>query len=259
MTAPSLHRYGFLALLVTLTACQSLPSATTDEDTELPGDRPGDLYVNLGLAYMREGRYKIALRKLQRGLDKDPDNPNLYSALGLLYQKLGEDQKAAASYARAVDLAPRDSYIRNARGSFLCQKGQYAAADAEFRKALANPLYSTPWIALTNAGICARQAGRFDEAETYLRRALGRNPAFPLALEAMARVRYLQGAYEDARRYLQRLRKLRPLGPEALWLEIQTAYRLGDLQTLYQTRLELERRYPDAPEVQRARELTRRR
>ncbi len=250
---------GGLLVLLGLAACQTLPNSPEAEEIEMPGDRPGDIYVALGEAYMREGRYKVALRKLLRGLRVDPDNPKIHRGLALLYQTLGENAKAEAEFAEAVRLAPRDPYTRNARGNFFYQQGQYDKADAEFRKALEDPLYATPWVALTNAGICAQQAGRPERAEAYLRRALEKNPGFPLALWGMARVSFAQGRYLDARHYLARLRQVSAPTPETLWLEIQTAHHLGDLRTLYQTRLELERRYPDAPEVQMARELTRKR
>lgn len=36
-------------------------------------DRPGDIYAQMGQGYLKEGQPGVALRKLRRGLEVDPE------------------------------------------------------------------------------------------------------------------------------------------------------------------------------------------
>ena len=65
---------------------------------------------------------------------------------------------------------------------------KYDEADAQFRRALNNPLYNTPWLASHNAGSCIERSGDSDRAEHDYRGALQLNPRFAPSLLGMARI-----------------------------------------------------------------------
>lgn len=176
-----------------------------------------DVYVKMGVEYMRFGKYSIALQKLNMGLAIDPNNAQLHNIMGIVYQQLGENGPAREHFKKAVSLAEEDPYIHNAYGGFLCQNGDYDAAVQEFMKAIQNPLNPAPWIAYTNAGICASDLDKFDVAEEYLRRALQMNPIFASALKTMMVVKYKTGNAFRARAYLQRYEQVADHDAETLY------------------------------------------
>ncbi len=211
--------------------------------------KAAELHTQLGIAYMQEGDLKRALDRLQRAVAADPGYARAHTALGILYERLGEHAKAERHHRRAVRLDPKDSYAHNAYGSFLCARGRFAEADGEFRAAAANPLYETPWVALTNAGLCALRAGGRARGERYLREALERNPRFAPALIAMAELSYDAGRYLQARAYLQRYQAVAAHTPRSLWLGVRVERRLGDRDAEASYALLLKRKFPDAQET----------
>ena len=170
----------------------------TDEMGELGAEAgdpsAADVYVKLAVAYMQQGQMEQALKKAKRGLRLDPNSSGANNVIALLYERLGDNELAERLYKRAVRLDPRDPYIRNAYGSFLCARERYEEADQEYVQALRNPLYKTPEVALTNAGICAGRNSKMEQAESYFRRALQANPRFPIASYEML----LRGKFPDS-------------------------------------------------------------
>lgn len=217
-------------------------------------ESPAEIYVKLGIAYMREGQYAVALRKLKQGLEADPKSAEAHNVIALLYERLGELHLAQEHYARAVQLEPENPFVRNAWGSFLCQQKKYAEAEEQFKRAVQNPLYPTPWVATTNAGLCARRAGDSAKAEQYFRQALSVNARFPVALHQMAELSYEQDNYLSSRAYLQRYLAVADHTARTLWLAVRIEDRLGDQNAVASHKMLLRAKFPDAPEVQLLRE-----
>ncbi|MCU7914627.1 MAG: type IV pilus biogenesis/stability protein PilW [Candidatus Thiodiazotropha sp. (ex Gloverina cf. vestifex)] len=243
---------GLLLLTLFLTGCATTggqPDATGNLGLE-KRDSPGKIYVEMGIAYMRDGQDAVALQKLRRGLEVDEQNPEAHNVIAILYERLGENDLAARHYDRAVNLDPRDPYIRNARGSYYCKQNRYEMADQEFLLALDNPLYPTPWVALNNAGLCAERAGDMVMAETYYRRALTANPRYSTALFQMAELSLEQQKGMSARAYLERYHGEVKGTAASLWLGVQIEQRLGDRQKVVEYKRRLLKEFPDAPEIQ---------
>ena len=59
---------------------------------------------------------------------------------------------------------------------FLCRQNRWSDAEPYFKRAADNPHYTTPEIALANAGVCALNAGDREKAEENFRAALTKNP-----------------------------------------------------------------------------------
>ncbi len=246
---------GLAALLLALASCTT---PGIKDEVDLGADRenrPGDVYAEMGQAYMREGQPRVALRKLKRGLEADPGNPQIHAVLGRLYQQLGEAEQAKLHYSKASDLEPQNPYFHNAWGSFLCQQQDYDAADEQFQQALLNPLYDRPWQAATNAGLCAYRAGRPEQASAYLHNALSRNPSIPQALLKMAIIENERGKLDQAQGYLQRYTALAPHTPQTLLLGLRIERSLGNKVGADRYLEILQQGYPDAPETRTAKEL----
>ncbi len=253
-----------LAVALFVTACTqqgsvrpevstSMPSDMTDSTGSLGRERgragAGDIYVKLAVEYFRQGKIDIALAKAKIAVGVEQSNAEAHNVIALIYERLGEYGLADHHFKRSVRYAPDNSYALNAYGSFLCQRGRYEEADAQFQRALMNPLYKTPEVALTNAGICANRNGDKEKAETYLRKALSKNSKLPLALLKMAELAHEKVQYLNVRAYLQRYQEVARPTAASLWLGIQTERELGDQNAVASYSLMLRNSFPDSSEA----------
>ena len=236
-------------LLALLAGCNATDSAIR-EDPEHAPDKLAEIDTQLGIEYMRDGQNDVAMRKLQKAINADPNYASAYNVLGLLYLRLGENDKANASFKKALDLSPKDPEVLNNYGLFLCHQGDATQAQTLFARAVQNPLYKTPEAAYTNAGICAREQQKdLAAAEKFFRQALNAEPKMPTALLEMARVCVAQQKYLPARGYLQRYVEVAPQTAQSLWLGVQVEHQLGDRDAESSYALSLKRNFPDAEET----------
>lgn len=235
-----------------LTACAGSGVRDGDATGDLGAvheESPADLYVQLAAEYLKDGQTNTALRKIKKGLEADPKNAQAHSVIALIYQRLGEYDLAGKHYKTAVRLQPKDPYVLNAYGSYLCDRRQFSEADVQFKKALSNPLYPTPWVAHTNAGICAKRGGNTSKAETYFRQALTANARYGPALSAMAELEYNRGRYRSARSYVDRYIKVARPTPQVLLLGVRIERRLGSRKRANTYAQMLRKSYPDSPQA----------
>ena len=201
------HRWiGALGLCVILSACGG-HSQVKKNDEELglnPQDSPAELYVKMAEEYYTRGQTEVAFRRAQQAIEADSKYPRAQVWLGFLYEEIGQAERAREHYQRAAELAPKNSDIQYAVGAFQCRQKRYAEAEAQFKKALANPLYATPWVAMTNAGSCSAAAGNAAQAERYYRDAMTANPRFGPALTKMAELAFRRGDAKTAKGYIDR-------------------------------------------------------
>src|SRR5690606_20377708 len=95
-------------------------------------------------------------------------------------------------------------------------------------RAANNPRYATPAAALTNAGLCAKEAGEIERAEEFFRAALARNADFPDALSGLMELSYQQQNFLQARAFLQRYIDVRTPSAPVLWLCFNIEQELQD-------------------------------
>ena len=241
-----------LVLVFLLTVLAGACNQFSAQDNIRPGTKTNDsarANLNLAIEYMRRGNYEAALSRLDRAYQADPRYYAVHNVYGLLYQQIKEDKKAHEHFKKALSLNKNDSQTMNNYARFLCQKGRLDKAETLFIRAADNPLYETPEIPLTNAGICAYRADHRDKAEQYFRRALSLNPQIPAALIQMAQLSFAQDKLMPARGYLQRYQQIAPPTPQSLWLGIQVERILGDKDAVASYSLLLKNNYPDSKEA----------
>ncbi|MEO1889255.1 MAG: type IV pilus biogenesis/stability protein PilW [Cycloclasticus sp.] len=242
-------RLLMLLMVLVLSACQA--QQIREESSSLQGAEksPADVYVSLGVEYMNRGMNDVALEKLRRGLQVDRSSSNAHNVIAVLYDRLGETALAGQHYEDAVRLRPSNSSAQNNYARYLCGIKKYELADLHFNKALKNPLYKSPLLALTNAGTCAWKAGDLTKAEAYYRTALQRNKRFAVTLLQMAKLKFEQKNFLSVRAYLQRFREVNKHTPASLWLGIQAEDKLGNQGGVVSYILQLKQLYPDSHEV----------
>lgn len=242
-----LRAASLVALLLSLAACASGGGfAGSDSDKN---KRAAELQVQLAQEYLKRGSLEVARDKLARALKLDPYSAQAHTVSGFLNETIKDYSQAELHYRRAVELRPKDGDMNNNFASFLCRRGRYEEAEMMFRQALADPFYKTPEVALANAGICSKDGGNLELAESYLRDALARQPNYPGALLPMASVLHARGDFLRARAFMQRYEVEQPNNPEALYLGYQIETALGDERSAEDYRRRLSSGFPRSREA----------
>jgi type IV pilus assembly protein PilF len=235
-----------VAVAVLLVACTSTAERKSEKENAA---RAASAYTQLGVEYLREGRYELSRTKLDKALELDPDYAQAHGAIAILYEKVGDTKLAEKHYKRAVQLNPDDSGGHNNYGQFLCFQGRYQDANEEFMKAAGNPFYASPAVPLTNAGLCAKRIPDAEQAEEYFRQALQQDPKFAPALLQMAVFNFEQGNFLSARAYLERFGQAAEHNPESLWLAVQTEFALQDHSASGNYALQLRQSFPKSEQA----------
>lgn len=243
-----------LFMSILLSACNTL-SQSTESTGELGENKqqysPANTFIQLASAYLERGNYSAALTNARKAVEVDKRNPNSYTVLGLVHETLGEVDLAEKNYRKAISLDKKDPYALNAYGRLLCTQQKFDESMEYFQRSVANPLYSTPWIPLTNAGVCARSGSNPAQAEEFFRQALEANGRYPVALWQMARISFEKDNMLSARAYIERYREVAQPTAEVLWLGVQVERRLNDLDQAESYALQLRNRFPDSAEAKK--------
>lgn len=232
-------------IVTVLMAMLLVPACTgTPEKSEGENRKAAETNTALGRQYMDRGQYEISLEKLKRAVSYDKTYAPAHTMLGVLYETIGETASAEKEYRLAVHYDPSDGDVNNNLGAFLCGVGKRQEADQYFQTATTDPFYSTPEIALSNAGSCALARGDLDKAEEYLRESLRIDARLSGSLLSMSEVSYQQGSYLRARAFLQRFEAVAPKSEQSLYLGLRIETELGDQEAVERYRKDLREQFP---------------
>lgn len=238
--------------ILALAGCESTRN-TRSRAEDSPNAIAAANHVQMGRAYMQRGQLQIALERLTKALELNPRSTDAHTVIAVLYEEIRRPERAEVHYRRAVELKPEDGSVNNNYGQFLCRAGRFDEADARFAKSIEDPFYPTPALVYTNAGVCAMKAGRWPEADRYLRSALEIEPGSPAVLFDLARLQYSKGELLRARAFLQRHEAVTTPGPDALELGAAIETGLGNAEAANRYRERLRTEFPDheaAPTLQ---------
>ena len=134
--------------------------------------------IQLGTAYLQQGKFALAKEKLDKALGQNPKDPDVHTSLGLLYDRTGDPKGADRHFREALRLAPDKPDVSNNYAIYLCKNGRIDEGVERFTSVANNKFYRTPEVALTNAGVCLRSAKRLDEAERKFAGAIKARPNY---------------------------------------------------------------------------------
>jgi len=213
--------------------------------------------VQLGLSYMQQGDLVRAKDKLDRALTQDSNSADVHSARALLFQRMGQSDKADAEFRQALHLKPDDPDIVNNYAVYLCSAGRTDEGVKRFEEAARNPLYTTPWAAYDNAGVCLRAAKRDDKARPYFVRALQLRPNFAEAAFQLADLQFQHGDLTGARSQIDSFMGSFETTPDLLLLGTRVARAQHDrvAEQRYARKLQLD--FPGTDQARAAAELER--
>ena len=249
------ERALIFGLLLPLAGC-----VTTNTDSNSLGKLPqgsktsqaesaAQVHTELGQTYMANGDLQGALEKLNMALKYDPNYVPAHTVIAVLYQRINNLPMAELHYRKAVELEPTKGDPNNNLGVFLCHTGKIAEAQVYFQKAVADPFYQTPDVALTNAGVCKLSAHDVAGAEASFRDAIARNPNNAEALFQLANVLYLNNDTFRARAFIQRFDALGAPTPQALKLGHDIESRLGNQEGAQTYSKRLQSQFPDSEQA----------
>lgn len=239
-----------ISLIIMALSFSSLTGCTTTNPNPKAKPESAARYnTMMGAEYLRKGRMKLANEKLQKALEQDPESADAHHYYALLQQTLKKDSSAMSHFKKATRYAPDSPEINNNFGSFLCKQQKFKEAESYFLKAADDPLYSTPAFALTNAGVCAHDAGSYDKADTFLRKALKKQPNFPPALYATAKLAYDQRDYSRAQAFLFRYNENAGENAKSLVLCKEIHTQLGEIKKADECATKLLQKFPESKEA----------
>lgn len=185
-------------------------------------------HLQLAQVRLMGGDYETAAREAQKALKLDPRSADAHTVLAATAAGRGASAEAGAHYLRAAELAPANGAVLNNYGVWLCGQGREAESLAWFDKAVGDPRYGAPAVALANSGTCAVRAGQDARGERDLRRAISLDPRNATALGALAQLEFKRGNAFEARAFSERRLAAAPPDPAALQLASQIEEKLGD-------------------------------
>lgn len=206
---------------LSLAACTSARQDRKDKDA-------ANYNTQLGIEYMRQGDLALAKDKLDRALNEDPDSATVHSARAMLFERMGERDKADSEFRSALRLDPHDPQTVNKYAVYLCSGGRTDEGVKRFLEAAHNPLYRTPEVAYSNAGVCLRAAKRDDEAAANFDRALQLRPDYAEAAFQLATLQFERGQLPAARVEIDGFLGTHEATADLLLLGVRVARAQGD-------------------------------
>lgn len=250
------ERLLVVILAVSMAGCVTTHTNSSSLGKSMPQTSKADqavdaarIHTELGQRYMANGDLQTAMEKLNLALKFDPDYAPAHTVIAVLYERINQPANAELHYRKAVTLEPTKGAPNNNLGQFLCSTGKYAEAAGYFQKAVADPFYATPDVALTNAGVCLLEAKDAVAAQANFRAALARNPRNAEALFQLANSLYLSNNAFGARAFLQRLEALGGLNASALKLGHDIESRLGNQDGASNYAKRLHAQFPDSEQA----------
>jgi type IV pilus assembly protein PilF len=223
-------RLALLALVVlAVAACSSNNNGRSNyKSEESESEKAASLNKQLGTVYLRQGQLALAKEKLERAEKYNPRDPETHSVLALLYEKLEIPAQVDEEYKTAIRLAPKNPQVLNNYAVYLCKTNRADEGVKRFLDAARNPLYRTPELAYSNAGVCLRGAKRYEEASNAFAHALQIRPNFAEAMFQSADLDMERGQIAQGREQLDKYLASYDATADLLLLGVRMARALND-------------------------------
>ena len=163
--------------------------------------------ISLGLEYLKMGNTQQAKLNLEKAKGFAPNLVSVYTAFAHYYETVNEPTLVIQTYEKALTLNAQDPDVLNNYGVFLCRQGNYGAAEKHILNAIAVPSYILVAQSYENLALCQLKAKQFDNAESYLEKAIAHSPNQASSLLHMVRLQYAKSNYKLAQSYLHQYEK----------------------------------------------------
>ena len=209
---------GCLLVISLLFACTSKNMEEQKEQAEA--------FRNLGEAYLRQGKYSLALKELLKAEALTPDDYFLQNDLGLVYYYKGKQDLAIRHYKKALALKNDYAPARNNLGNSYAEKREWDKAIEQYEMVSSDLLYATPQFPLSNLGLAYYEKKEYQLSEKYYLKALKAKQDFDRALYGLGRTYMAMGRVTEAIRKLERAALVAPDAPP-VHFELARAYTMN--------------------------------
>ena len=117
-----------------VSSCTSLFKSDRSEERAL-------LRQQLGVSYMQQGNYPLALKELLAAEELDPQNPQIQNNLGMLYFVREKFELSAKHFSRAYDLDNKYTDAKNNLARVYIELKQFAIAQRLLEEVSADLTY----------------------------------------------------------------------------------------------------------------------
>lgn len=190
-----------------------------------------------GAAYLRLNHLEKALAMFDRVLEMDPDHADAFNGRGVALTRQGEFHEALEQYRQALRRQDSNGIRMNMALTYYVM-GERQTADRLFQKvAAADEMYMELFDFLATVGeaqdsydigVSYLRQKRLDAAQEHLKEALGADPQYADAVNAMGVLLTYRGQYEEALGHFERAVALEP---ERLGFQLNVAlvhYLMGE-------------------------------
>lgn len=217
-------RFIIVLLIFTLMSCATPAKQKAD---------PREIALKtqqLGEEQYRNGKYTLALKNLLEAEEHLANDPFLNNSLGLVYLAKRRLTLAEKHFKKAIKLNPEYAQAKNNLGGVYMKLKKWDLAIEMFEAVLANLLYPTPAIPLSNIGWAYFYQNRFHPAKKYFNQSLDIRPHFINAVHGLASIYLAEHNYTKALSFIHASLKLNP-GAPILHADLATTYEaLGELK-----------------------------
>jgi tetratricopeptide (TPR) repeat protein len=174
-------------------------------------------FLRAGMANERTGDYPGAIRSYRRGLEAEPENPELLNALGFSFYQQGMSEEAVAAFEKALAADPKHWKAHNNMALASIDLGELELAEAHYRESLA--IEPQPPIYIDHGFVGERQ-GLTEEAGAMYRKSLELDPESASAHYNLAGSLARRGELTEAERHFRAALEERPNAQTFLGLGI---------------------------------------
>jgi tetratricopeptide (TPR) repeat protein len=180
----------------------------------------------LGEAYLRQGKYRIALKHLKKAEELVPADHMLQDDLGLCYYFLNDQDQAIFHFKKALEIKDDYTLARNNLGNAYAEKKDWDKAIEQYKIVTTDLLYGTPQKPLSNLGVVYYELQEYELSVQYYLKALDIKPDFVQALYGLAKTYMAMDRVPDA---IAKLQKAVGISPDSvvLYFELARAYALN--------------------------------
>jgi len=238
------------SLSIAISACVSSSGLSGDESK-----RAAAINAQLGVGYLRQGKYEIAKQKLDKALEQDPDNGNIHHYMAELYRRLNEPTLAEKHFQIAMNQNEDDFALLNNYAVFLCGNKEYKKATEYFDKVLTDPVYQRKDLVYENMGLCSKSQGNLFLAEKHFDKALGMNSKLPITIINLAQISFDKQQIAQANFHYKRYLKIARQTAQSLWLGYLLEKQNGNANMAGRYAILLKGKFPDSKEARLLRKL----
>jgi Tfp pilus assembly protein PilF len=169
-----------------------------------------EAHYKMGISYLNAENAQSAFVEFQKALELNPGSSKVHNAIGIVHLNLKDYDKARESFLKAVKIDPEYSEAYNNLCYVHYALRQWENAVESCNRALANPLYPTPWKAFYNLGRSHYRLGQYDEAIQAFQNAVKRYSALYPAQYGLSLAYNAKGMYGEAASAMKKAVELDP-------------------------------------------------